>query len=192
MPWTGLIATTPFAPEAHYRGPGRRAPKERPAKALAQEPPATPSEPFDPAYYAGRFKTDLSQLQAFDGAREAPGPSGGESDQQLFDFFGNLSVLLLAVRAGDIQLAQAAADALEMEVLVERSAGRPAPLLDELGARFGAAPSQDEGAARLAARELAADFQSAAEPAPDPEAAPPDDGGAAYETLTQYLGAGAL
>jgi len=189
MPWSGLIATTEFAAEGRYRAPGRRAPQDRSAKPREQGASAAPGEPFDPAYYAGRFKTDLTQLKAFDGARET---TGGEGDQQLFDFFGNLSVLLLAVRAGDINRAQAAADALEMELLVERSAGRrsgaAAQMFDDLGALFSAAQSHDEDAARFAAQELAADIQSAA--APDPQAPQPDDGGAAYETLTQYLGGG--
>jgi hypothetical protein len=195
MSWSGLIAATELAPGARYRGPPRRAPQERPVKTEAQEPPPAPVETFDPDYYAGRFKTDLSQLQAFEGAREAPSPANAESDQQLFDFFGNLSVLLLAVRAGDLSRAQAAADALEMEVLVERSAGRrPGPaaaMLDDLGALFSAVQSRDENAARAAAHGLAADFQSAANPAPEPQTAQPEDGGAAYDTLTQYLDGGA-
>ena len=172
MSWSGLIAATEFAPGGRYRGPARRAPQERPAKAEGQEPAPAPGEPFDLAYYAGRFRTDLTQLQAFEGAREPATPANAESDQQLFDFFGNLSVLLLAVRAGDLSRAQAAADALEMEVLVERSAGRrpgaPTPRLDDLGALFSAAQSPEESAV--------------AEPAPQAE-----DGGAAYDTLTQYL-----
>jgi hypothetical protein len=188
MPWSGLIATTEIAPEGRYRGPSRRARPTRPAEAESQDVATAPSQPLDPAYYAGRFKTDLSQLQAFDGARDGPG------EQQLFDFFGNLSVLLLAVRAGDINRAQAAADALEMEVLVERSASRrsgaAAQMLDDLGALFTAAQSHDESAARVAAQELAADFPDAASPAPDPKVPQPDDGGAAYDTLRQYLDVG--
>lgn len=195
MPLSGLSATSEFAPEGRYRAQGRRAPQDRSAKVEGQSSPAA-GESFDPAYYAGRFKTDLSQLQAFDGARDAATPAGGENDQQLFNFFGNLSVLLLAVRAGDINRAQAAADALEMEVLVERSAGRrpgaAAHMLDDLGALFNAAQSHDEDAARAAAQELALDLKGAAAPAPDPQIAQPDDGGAAYDTLTQYLGGGAV
>ena len=191
MSWSGLIAATDFAPGGRYRGHPRRAPQEPPVKTEGPEPPSAPVEPFDPDYYAGRFKTDLTQLQAFEGAREAATPANAESDQQLFDFFGNLSVLLLAVRAGDLSRAQAAADALEMEVLVERSAGRrPGPaahVFDDLGALFSAAQSRDENAARVAAQGLAADFQSAASPAPDPRPPQPEDGGAAYDTLTQYL-----
>ena len=194
MPWSDLIATTEFAPGGRYRTPDRRPPQDRSVKAEGQESSAAAGESFDPAYYAGRFKTDLSQLQAFEGAREPTNPAGGENDQQLFDFFGNLSVLLLAVRAGDINRAQAAADALEMEVLVEHSAGRrpgaAAHGLDDLGALLSAAQSHDEAAARLAAEGLAADFQNIAEPASDAPVAQFDDGGAAYDTLTQYLGDG--
>ncbi len=163
MPLSGLSATSEYAAEARYRAPGRRAPQDRPAKAEAQAPSAAPDGSFDPDYYASRFKTDLSQLQAFDGAREPPDPAGAEDDQKLFDFFGNLSVLLLAVRAGDIARAQAAADALEMEALVERSAGRrrgPAePALEDLGALFGASQSPDEMAAGAAAGEFDGNFR---------------------------------
>jgi hypothetical protein len=180
MSWSGLIAATEFAPGGRYRANGRRAPKDPAVKTEGQEASPAPGDPLDLAYYTGLFKTDLTRLQAFDGAREAATPANAESDQQLFDFFGNLSVLLLAVRAGDLSRAQAAADALEMEVLVERSAGRrpgvDANRLDDLGALFSAAPSRDENAASLAA---------------DPLTAPLDDGGAAYETLTQYLDGGA-
>ena len=194
MPWSDLIATTEFAPGGRYRARDRRAPPDRSAKTEGQESPAA-EESFDPAYYAGRFKTDLTQLQAFEGAREPANPRESENDQQLFDFFGNLSVLLLAVRAGDINRAQAAADALEMEVLVERSASRrpgaATPMLDDLGALLSAAQSHDETAARLAAEGLAADFQNIAGPASDAPAPQFDDGGAAYDTLTQYLGDGA-
>jgi hypothetical protein len=189
MPLSGLSVTTEFSPEGRFRAPGRRAPQDRPAKAERQAPAPRPGHP---AYHAGRFKTDLTQLQAFDGARD---PASAESDQKLFDFFGNLSVLLLAVRAGDINRARAAADALEMEVLVERSAGhRPdaqANMLDDLAALLDAAQSRDESAARVAPKELAADFQSAVAPQESfAETARPDDGGAAYDTLTQYLGGG--
>jgi hypothetical protein len=168
MPLSGLSATSEFAADARYRAPGRRAQQDRPAKAEAQTPSAAPDGSFDPDYYASRFKTDLSQFQAFDGSREPPDPAGAEDDQKLFDFFGNLSLLLLAARAGDIARAQAAADALE----------------------FGASQSPDEMAARTAAGEFAGNFRSTNPPAPNPYAdtAEPEDGGAAYDTLTQYLG----
>jgi hypothetical protein len=182
MPWSGLIAATEFAPGGRYRPQGRRAPQDPPVNTEGQGASPAPDEPLDLAYHAGRFKTDLTRLQAFEGAPDMAAPATAEGDQQLFDFFGNLSMLLLAVRAGDIIRAQAAADALEMEVLVERSAGRrpgvAANRLDDLSALFGAAQSRDQDAARAAS--LAAD-----------PAAPLDDGGAAYETLTQYLDGGA-
>jgi hypothetical protein len=56
-----------------------------------------------------------------------------------------------------------------------------------------AAQSRNESAARVAAQELAADFQNAISPVPlaRPEAyaedaEPDDDGGAAYDTLKNY------
>jgi hypothetical protein len=189
MPWSDLISRTEFAPEARYRAPARRPSKERSANAEGQPDRAAPEQPQD-AFQTGRFKTDLTQLQPFDGARDAA-EQASETDQQLFDFFDNLAALLLAVRAGDINRARSAADALETDVLVERSAGgrtgAAAQLLDGLGALFDAAQSRDGEAAHLAAQELAVNFQSAAAPAPEPQAEQPDDGGAAYETLTQYL-----
>jgi len=177
MPWSGLVAATEFAPGGRYREPPRRAPQERPAKRSPQEPPQAPEEPFDPDYYAGRFKADLTQLQSFEGARDAAIPANAEGDQRLFDFFGNLNVLLLAVRAGDLSRAQAAADALEMEVLVERSAGR----------RPGSAAHVFEGLGAASPRvETEGNTSDPPAAAYAPEASL-DDGGVAYETLTQYL-----
>ncbi len=177
MAWSGLVAATEFAPGGRYREPQRRAPQESLAKTGAQEPPQAPAEPFDPDYYAGRFKADLTQLQAFEGARDAASPGNAEGDQRLFDFFGNLNVLLLAVRAGDLSRAQAAADALEMEVLVERSAGR----------RPGSAAHVFEGLGAASPRvETEGNTSDPPAAAYAPEASL-DDGGAAYETLTQYL-----
>ncbi len=196
MPLSGLTATTEYASEPRYRD--RRAPQDRLGKPEAPLP-LSPSaaydsgDGYDAAFYGRRFKTDLSQLQVFDGA-DAP-PPDAEGDSTLIDFFGHLSVLLVAVRAGDIGRAQSAADALELDALVERNVGRrsggSAAMLGDLVAMLGAAQSRDETAARVAARDLANDFQTVVAPAAfvprDPYADEAEDGGAAYETLTQYL-----
>ena len=208
MAVSGLEATTEYAREARYRAPDRRWGADRANWGEAEPSPVTAGVaaadyPFDAAYYASRFKADVSQLKDFVATTET-GPSDPSGDHSVFDFFGNLSVLLVAVRAGDIERAQAAADALEMEALVERSAGRrpgaaaSERMLDDLGRLFSAGRARDEGAARAAASELATEVYSAfARPRPSvPFAEPPtaeavapdgDDGGAAYETLAHYL-----
>ncbi len=140
--------------------------------------------PLDVAYYAGRFRADLSQLGGPAEPREERADvSDSQGDPALFDFFGNLSVLLLAVRAGDLPRAQAAANALEMEVLVERSAGRagepaapPArrrrpPVRSRAQARGGGARAGAPTRARAAARSLwrtRAEEGGAADDAPAP------------------------
>jgi hypothetical protein len=216
------VSATAEVTRGGYRSPERRAPKDQPA---ASEPPASSATgdsaadayPLEVAYYAGRFRADLSQLGLpAEPANSPPEPSESQADPALFDFFGNLSVLLLAVRSGDLTRAQAAADALEMEVLVERSAGRSgesasAHMLDDLGRLFGAVQSRDETAARAAAKNLAAELQGATTPPPPASAPPPpasappppasapppdpyaetdaDAGGAAYDTLAHYFDA---
>src|SRR5579863_9775922 len=194
MTLSELTATSEYASETRYRDP--RAPQDRlgrPEDTSSLDRPA--AEDFgdvsDAVFYGRRFKTDLSQLKAFDGA-QAPSPDA-EGDSALIDFFGHLSVLLVAVRAGDITRAQSAADALELDALVERNGGRrsggSAAMLGDLVALLGAAQSRNEGAARLAARDLAGDFALA--PAPrtprEPYRGSAEDGGAAYETLAHYL-----
>ncbi len=132
MPLSGLSVATELALGLHHPAPNRRAPADRPNRKSADTSAAgTPREfedaPGDAAFYAGRFKANLAALNLSpEGlvSAEPPAPAD-ETDQSLFDFFGNLSALLVAVRAGDLTQARAAADALEMEVLVERSAGRP-------------------------------------------------------------------
>jgi hypothetical protein len=108
MPLSGVKATTDYPPDARYRE--RRAPFDRPTK--LEDPPASPApgaktgEDYDAAFYARRFKTDLSQLKAFDGAEESTAsPPDPEGDSALMEFFGHLSVLLVAVRSGDISRA---------------------------------------------------------------------------------------
>jgi hypothetical protein len=182
MPLSGVIATTEYPSEPRYRD--RRAPQDRPSKPEAPLPPGPPAhdsgDVYDAAYYSRRFKTDLSQLHVFDGAEE-PSPDA-DGDSAMIDFFGHLSLLLVAVRDGDIRRAQAAADALELDAMAERNVGRrpagSAALLGDLVATLGAAGLRDDGAARLA---------PAAVVERDPYADEGEDGGAAYETLTQYL-----
>jgi hypothetical protein len=194
MPLSGVKATTDYPPDARYRE--RRAPPDRPTKAspASLAPGAKAGEDYDAAFYARRFKTDLSQLKVFDGAEEsAPPPPDPEGDSALMEFFGHLSVLLVAVRSGDISRAQAAADALELDALVERNVARrpggSVAMLDDLVAMLSAAQSRDEGAARLAAKGLAGDFQNAvAPPSGGAYAEAAEDGGAAYDTLASYLG----
>jgi hypothetical protein len=192
-----------------YRAPDRRASQDNPAPL---EPPAaaapageSPADafPLDVAYYAARFRAGLSQLGLpAEADSEPPEPSESQGDPALFDFFGNLSVLLLAVRSGDLPRAQAAANALEMEVLVERSAGRHAEAasthrLDDIGRLLGAVQSRDEVAARAVAKDLAAEFRAPPAPATAPAEPPPppdpyaeaDIGGAAYDTLAHYFDA---
>jgi hypothetical protein len=201
MPLSGLIATTEHVSEARYRE--RRAPPDRPNKpqalpAIAPFAADEAEDGYDADYYGRRFKTDLSQLKVFDGTEEAPPPPDAGEDSALFDFFGHLSVLLVAVRAGDIARAQSAADALELDALVDRNiarrSGGSAAMLGDLVALLGAAQSRDETAARVAAKDLADDLQSVvALPAyalRDPHAVAAEDAGAAYDTLTQYLDGG--
>ncbi len=197
MPLSGLTATIEYAPEPRYRE--RRAPPDR-SKPEVQPPVSPPAaveagESHDAAFFARRFKTDLTQLRVFDGADEAAPTPDAEGDSALMDFFGHLSVLLVAVRTGDIARAQAAADALELDALVERSVGRrsggSSAMLTDLVALLGAAQTRDETAARAAAKELADEIQSVVSTAfmtpRDPYAEDAADGGAAYDTLTQYL-----
>lgn len=196
MPLSGLTATMEYAPEARYRE--RRAPPDRnKPEAQPPNPPAASEagDSYDSAYFGRRFKTDLSQLRVFEGAEEPSSSPDAEGNSALFDFFGHLSVLLVAVRTGDISRAQAAADALELDALVEHNVGRrssgSAAMLADLVALLGAAQLRDETAARIAAKELADDFQSAVAPpiaaARDPYAEEAADGGAAYDTLTHFL-----
>ena len=200
------VSATAEVSRGGYRSRDRRGAQENAAP--SEPPPANeaPAEefPLEVAYHARRFRTDLFHLSIPAGLGDGePGASESQGDPALVDFFGNLSVLLLAVRAGDLSRAQAAADALEMEVLVERSAGRrgaePA-LIDDLSRLIGAAQSRDERAAREAARALALDFSNApgsaaharSEPPPDPYAgSETDSGGAAYDTLAHYFDADA-
>jgi hypothetical protein len=203
------VSATAEVSRGGYRAPGRRGGQQHPP--LPEPPPAIEAAaedfPHEVAYHARRFRTDLSQLSlpATPGAGE-PEASESQGDPALFDFFGNLSVLLLAVRAGDLTRAQGAADALEMEVLVERSAGRrggepaSAHMLDNLSALIGAAQSRDENAARAAALVLATEYRGAqGAPASEPSGPPPDPyavaeadtGGAAYDTLAHYFDADA-
>ena len=203
------VSATAEVSRGGYRSRDRRGAQENAAP--SEPPPANeaPAEefPLEVAYHARRFRTDLFHLSIPAGLGDGePGASESQGDPALFDFFGNLSVLLLAVRAGDLSRAQAAADALEMEVLVERSAGRrggepaSAHMLDNLSALIGAAQSRDENAARAAALVLATEYRGAqGAPASEPSGPPPDPyavaeadtGGAAYDTLAHYFDADA-
>jgi hypothetical protein len=200
MPWSELSVAEESALEMRHRAADRRAQPDRshgPAFAAAGLSPAPNAaegsgDAYDAAFYASRFKANLSQLNVPAEGREtsSPDPSAQaeESDQSLFNFFGNLSVLLVAVRAGDLTRARAAADVLEMEVLVERSAGRllSAPGLDDLGHWLGAPQTGGESAR---AAENVAQSGAAASAPPDLRAISPDDksAGSAYEMLAAFF-----
>ena len=162
----GLGAATDVARDKRHRAADRRAGEDWPSPREPEAAPAVDAEPYDAAYYASRFKSEVWTLGASaEPQKPLPAPDH-ESDARLFDFFGHLSVLLVAVRAGDIERARAAADALEMEVLVERSAGR-----DLSGP---------------AALPWVADLGRMLRPAAAAAAEAPI-GGAAYDTLAHYL-----
>jgi hypothetical protein len=211
MPLPSLSAKTDFAYPSPFHSRGRRPSHDNLGASEATDA-VKPVEPtaeaasfpnsFDTAYYASRFKADLFELRLvaeeqdnFD--RPSPTHTGdAESDKNLFDFFGNLSVLLVSVRAGDLEKARAAADALEMELMVERSAA-PRPdeagqpnRLDDLMNLWSAAKSGDERAVYAAAEDLARDMRGARDAAYESqqaEEAPPADGAAAvYDTLIAY------
>jgi hypothetical protein len=201
MSLSSLSAKTDFTYDGRPFSRGRRAHLDAVESKGAQPMSSQnlPPKPFDAAFYASRFKADLSQLKAFPKSGEdfhTADPADAEGDRVLYDFFGNLSVLLVSVRAGNLERARAAADALELEVMVESSAGgRAAPgrpnMLDDLKHLLNAAQSGDETAARAAAQDLARDVKQTLEPrgfpAPDPGAPDLDATGAAYEALVAYI-----
>ena len=146
------VSATGDATRVGYNFPDRRPSHEPPQPLEPPTPPAAePAEQHsvDVAFHANRFRADLSQLGApAEPYEHEPGASDAQGDPALFDFFGNLNVLLLAVRAGDLARARAAASALEMEVLVERSAGRAGePVsgrrLEDFGRLFGPHPKRE-------------------------------------------------
>jgi hypothetical protein len=195
MAMSGLTATIDHAAEARYRE--RRAAADRPQRPELQLPPSpTPAndsgDGFDAAYFGRRFKSDLWRLKAFDGAEETAPAADPAGDSALIDFFGHLSLLLVAVRAGDLGRAQAAADALALDALVELSAGMGAgglaALLGELVSHLAAPISRDDDAGLAAAHALADDLHAVASgaPGPDPYADEIDDGQAAYDTLAHF------
>jgi len=213
MSLSGLGAKTDYTYDGRDNSRGRRAALDTLDAAESNGPPTLvaseappPAKPFDAAFYASRFKADLSQLKAFSKNDEytplgSPGSAADAAgDGILYDFFGNLSVLLVSVRAGNLERARAAADALELEVLVESSAGASAApgepnMLDDLRHLLSAAQSGDEAAARAAAQDLARDVKQTLDKprgAPDPAATPAepelDATGAAYDALVAYIG----
>jgi len=98
---------TPYDPRR--RAAERRAPREP----LARTPPEIQAAPQAPgAPPPPMFRPDLSQLAAAIEPPLAPAP---------FDYA--LGQLVSAVRDGDLARARAAFEALETEMLVERSAG---------------------------------------------------------------------
>lgn len=193
MGLSSLSATLEYP--SGYRPPDRRAVLDFVAPVEPAPPPPEPAPEFSPldvALFASRFKADLTRLRPPSEPVSDSDASEAESDAHLFDFFGNLSVLLLAVRAGDLTRAQSAADALEMDVLVERNSGRrPAEssLLDDLGRLFGAAHSRDEAGARAAAGRLAGEFRHVLAPPVALATEAREPGAAAYETLAHYFDA---
>jgi hypothetical protein len=137
---------TPYDPRR--RAAERRPPREPPARALPEMQAALPAPSAPPPM----FRPDLSQLSA--PVEPAPAP---------FDIA--LGQLVSAVRQGDLARARAAFEALETEMLVERSAG-----------------SVEQPSVPL--------FGESAPPSPYDAVAPSmfaaDD---AYETLSHYLDA---
>jgi hypothetical protein len=204
MSLSSLSANTDFAYGGRGQQRGRRASLDAvdskgATPRIASENPSV--NRFDSDFYASRFKTDLSHLKAFDSEDDAfppadrAGATDAEGDRVLYDFFGNLSVLLVSVRAGNLERARAAADALELEIMVESSArppGRPNMLVD-LKHLLSAAQSGDETAARAAAQDLARDVKQTLDtprgfPAQDaPDAPDLDATGAAYDALVAYI-----
>jgi hypothetical protein len=202
MSLSGLSANTDFAYDAKRPSRGRRAPLDtRDGAASRGAPsPVASGNPFDPDYYASRFKADISHLKAFDNDDDAFSPEAptsaadGDGERILIDFFGNLSVLLVSVRAGNLERARAAADALELEVMVESSAGAwAAPgkptMLEDLRHLLSAAQSGDEIAARAAAQDLARDVKQSLDMprAVTPDLPPPDAPASAYDALMAYI-----
>ena len=138
---------------------------------------------------ASRVTSGVSRRSTGPRRRRRPDPA---EDSALIDFFGHLSLLLVAVRAGDLGRAQAAADALALDALVELSAGMGAgglaALLGDLVSHLATPILRDDDAGLAAARALADDLHAATSdtPAPDPYADDVDDGQAAYDTLAHY------
>ncbi len=153
MPVTELSPAwvTPYDPRR--RAPERRPPREPPPR---YDPGLAASPPPDSGSPPPLFRPDLSQLAAI-GETLPPAPSFVRHDA--------LGQLVTAVREGDLGRAQAALDALETEILVERSAGITEPS-GWLGAR----------------NRLAAVTDRLSTVAPSTHAA--DD---AYETLAHFL-----
>jgi hypothetical protein len=205
MALSSLSANTDFAYESRLPPRGRRTPQglagELEAKGVVKPVELGAGDdargrPFDATYYASRFKADLSDLRGFaddhEGPLSADAPRAGytASDNALFDFFGNLNVLLVSVRSGDLERARAAADALEMEVMVERSAagsraepGKPS-MLDDLRHLLIAGQSRNEAFSAIEPPPIS--DPGALEPHPTPASAA-DATGAAYETLMAYI-----
>jgi hypothetical protein len=202
MSLSSLSANTDLAYDGRRRSRDRRASLDARDATVSKgvSPPIATASPFDPDYYASRFKTDISHLKAFDTDDDAfpPGTpasaTDADGDRILLDFFGNLSVLLVSVRAGNLERARSAADALELELLVESSAGswaapgRPT-MIDDLRHLLSAAQSGDEIAARAAAQDLARDVkQSLDKPgAAASDAQSADATGSAYDALMAYI-----
>ena len=196
MSLSSLSAKTDYGLGGHMYSRPRRAPQEKLGESEEREPARAAPEDFegvlDAAKYASRFRANLAQLEVFASAPDDAPASEPGADDALFEFFGNLSVLLVSVRRGDIDRARAAADALAMELMIEGGAGetgRP-HLLQDLRHMVSAAQSGDEGAARAAAKEVARDVRDALEPpyAPPPATAAPsiDATAAAYDTLMAF------
>ena len=150
MPLSGLTATT----ESRVRSALSRPP--RAGGSLASRRLRLPLSPPRRGRLRRRLRRRLLRppLQdrsvataSFRRSRGRRRPARPPGDSALIDFFGNLSVLLVAVRAGDIGRARAAADALELDALVERSAGVDSGgsrrMLEDLVAMLGAAQSRD-------------------------------------------------
>jgi hypothetical protein len=119
----GSALVTPFDPRR--RAPDRRTPREPPPRrepesAAASLGPAPSPSAQDPAFLAPVFRPDLSQLATLGEAR-LPSSASPPSDPEVYAHFDKL---VAAIRAGDLVLARAVVEALETEMLVERSAGR--------------------------------------------------------------------
>ncbi len=170
----GMGAATDVARENRHRPWDRRAREDPPNSREPDAPPPVVEEgvTYDVASYANRFKSQIWRLNAY---AEEPAPPDRDGDNRLFDFFGHLNLLLLAVREGDIARARAAADALEMEVLAERIVEPPPgpPAAPRWAGNFGALSNPADPYDEFVAAE---DTVLADLPAGD----------VAYDTLTQY------
>lgn len=157
--------------------------------------PAPPPPPPPPqgSPYENRFKADLTALHPQDAA-----PLNISPDLAQGDFLGHLGALIAGLRSGDALGAQAAADALQVELAAAdappapAAQDAPARMLEDLRALIAAARRGDVPSAHEAAHRLSRDMQSAltgappgSDPAPAAKSAIAEGASAAYDTLME-------